>query len=183
MDKKLPQRKRIRWEYRDYSDAGMYFITICIEGRKPILSKVLSVGDGALDVPNIELTEIGKIVERNLLSSNKINGITIDQYVIMPNHIHVILFYDENAAGASPRPTIMDVVCAYKSLTTRRCKEIKPIKKLFQTSFYDRVIRTEEEYYKINNTELYISNGLGTTLIPIRLFNNPSFSLYRLTKK
>lgn len=41
----------------------------------------------------------------------------------------------------------------------------------------------KEEYYKINNTELYISNGLGTTLIPIRLFNNPSFSLYRLTKK
>lgn len=40
-----------------------------------------------------------------------------------------------------------------------------------------------EEYYLLNKTELYISNGLGTTLLPIRLFNNPSFNLYRLTKK
>ena len=38
-------------------------------------------------------------------------------------------------------------------------------------------------YYNLNGTDLYISNGLGTTLIPIRLFNNPSFNLYRLTKK
>lgn len=40
-----------------------------------------------------------------------------------------------------------------------------------------------EEYYKIGNTDMYISNGLGTTLVPIRLFNDPSFNFYRMTKK
>ena len=79
----------------------------------------------------------------------------IDQYVIMPNHIHAILLLEE-AAGASPRPTIMDIVCAYKSLTTRECKKVQPINKLFQTSFYEHVIRGREDYdeiaeYIVNN--------------------------------
>ena len=50
-ENKLPKRKLNRWEKHDYSENGRYFITICTEGRKPILSRVLSVGDGALDVP------------------------------------------------------------------------------------------------------------------------------------
>lgn len=40
-----------------------------------------------------------------------------------------------------------------------------------------------DEYYQLKNTKLYISNGLGTTLLPIRLFNDPSFNFYRITKK
>ncbi|MBQ8381960.1 MAG: hypothetical protein IJX47_02010, partial [Clostridia bacterium] len=45
-----------------------------------------------------------------------------------------------------PRPTVMDVVCAYKSLTTRKCKEVKPIDKLFQTSFHEHILRGREDY-------------------------------------
>ena len=75
--------------------------------------------------------------------------------MIMPNHIHAILMLDE-AAGASPHPTITDIVCAYKSLTTRECKKASPINKLFQSSFYDHVIRGQADYdeiaeYIINN--------------------------------
>ena len=46
-----------------------------------------------------------------------------NKFVIMPNHIHVLLFLQEDTAGVNPRPTIMDVICAYKSLTTRECKK------------------------------------------------------------
>ena len=66
----------------------------------------------------------------------------------MPNHIHVILILDE-AARACPRPTISDIVCAYKSLTTRECKKVRPIDKLFQTSFYEHVIRGRKDYDEI----------------------------------
>ena len=72
----------------------------------------------------------------------------VDRYVIMPNHIHVIFMLQE-AAGASPRPTITDVVCAYKSLTTRACKKMQPVDKLFQTSFYEHVIRGSGDYNEI----------------------------------
>lgn len=40
-----------------------------------------------------------------------------------------------------------------------------------------------QEYYNLNNTELYISSGLGTSTIPYRLFNKPSINLYRLLNK
>ncbi len=79
----------------------------------------------------------------------------VDQYVIMPNHIHAILLLEETA-GASPRPTITDIICAYKSLTTRACKKACPIDKLFQTSFYEHVIRGKEDYDQIAE---YIANN------------------------
>ena len=82
-------------------------------------------------------------------------NLKIEQYTIMPNHIHAILILEETV-GASPRPTITDIVCAYKSLTTRECKKAKPIDKLFQTSFYEHVIRGQKDYdeiaeYIVNN--------------------------------
>ena len=53
------------------------------------------------------------------------------------------------AAGASPRPTITDIVCAYKSLTTRECKKRGFEGKLFQTSFHEHIIRDREDYDEI----------------------------------
>ena len=52
-------------------------------------------------------------------------------------------------AGASPRPTIMDIVCAYKSLTTKECKKNGLSDKLFQASFYEHIIRGREDYEEI----------------------------------
>ena len=67
----------------------------------------------------------------------------------MPNHIHIIFVFTNETAGASPRPTVMDVVCAYKSLTTRECKKNGFLGKLFQTSFYEHIIRNNEDYSDI----------------------------------
>lgn len=67
----------------------------------------------------------------------------------MPNHIHAILILIGETAGASPRPTVMDIICAYKSLTTRECKKNGFDGKLFQTSFYEHIIRSREDYEKI----------------------------------
>ena len=147
LEKELPKRKPIRWDKHDYADSGRYFITVCTEGRKSILSRVLSVGDGAYDVPNIELTETGKIVEKNLLSSNKIKGIIIDQYVIMPNHIHFVVLCEDCGTSRAPSPTnakIPHLVSTFKRFCHREIG--KPI---FQRSFYDRVIRDEKEYVKV----------------------------------
>ena len=101
---------------------------------------------------NIQYTLYGQIVDEELKNIEKrFSKITLGEYVIMPNHIHLILHIDGNAAGASPRPTIMDVICAFKSLATRKCKEIGYNGKLFQTSFYDRVIRNRDEHMEICN--------------------------------
>ena len=69
----------------------------------------------------------------------------------MPNHIHAVIVLDGKTAGASPRPTLPDIMCAYKSLTTRECNKISNIKgrQIFQASFYEKVIRSEEGYLEV----------------------------------
>jgi hypothetical protein len=63
---------------------------------------------------------------------------------------------DNKAAGASPRPTISDIVCAYKSLTMRESGKIGFDGKLFQTSFHEHVVRGYEDYIEIRK---YISEN------------------------
>ena len=113
-EKELPKRKPTRLKNFDYSSAGAYFVTICIKDRKRILSDIIKpVGVGAFDdplTPQIQLTEIGKITEKYLLSSENVPGVKIDRYVVMPDHIHVIIFLypDEYASrkdGSSRAPT------------------------------------------------------------------------------
>ena len=99
---------------------------------------------------DVEYTEFGKIAEQQLLKlEERYPFLKVGQYVIMPNHIHAILVMESEAAGASPRPTVMDVVCAYKSLTTRACRQNGFADKLFQTSFYEHVIRNQQDYNEI----------------------------------
>ena len=101
-ENKLAQRKDLRLKQYDYSSKGAYFVTICIKDRKRILSDIIkpAVGVGAHDdplilqplIPRVQLTRIGSIVQKYLLSSENISGVKIDRYVIMPDHIHVMIF-------------------------------------------------------------------------------------------
>ena len=146
MENRLPQRKHPRLANYDYSTAGAYYITICTHNRQCLLSHIVGCGLAPIEV---RYSEYGQIVEEQLfLLEKRYPSLKIDQYVIMPNHIHAILLLD-GAVGDNQRPTITDVVCAYKSLTTRECKKVRPIEKLFQTSFYEHVIRGREDYNEI----------------------------------
>ena len=146
----LPKRKHPRLDSYDYSSAGAYFITICTQNRRCLLSHIVGRGLAPADKIEVEYTTIGAVAERQLLSlSDRYPYLTLDQYVIMPNHIHAIMVLRGEPAGASPRPTIMDIVCAYKSLTTRECKKSGFDDKLFQTSFYEHIIKCKEDYDEI----------------------------------
>ena len=143
----LPKRKPTRLKEYDYGAPGAYFITICTNDRKCILGDI--VGQG-LAPAEIILSQYGKIAKEQLLDlENRYKTIKIDKYVIMPNHIHIIIFLD-NTAGASPRPTISDIICSFKSLTTRICNtSVKKPQKIFQISFHDHIIRGDKDYQKI----------------------------------
>ena len=166
----LPKRKHPRLRNYDYSMPGAYFITICTHNKRCLLSNIEkqicvpdeisadtgdAVGRGLAPAEN-RYTLYGEIAEKQLfLLEKRYPCLKIDRYVIMPNHIHVIIVLGE-AAGASPRPTIMEAVCAFKSLTTRECKKVNKIDKLFQTSFYEHVIRGDDDYNEIAE---YIRNN------------------------
>ncbi|MEE0111495.1 MAG: transposase [Oscillospiraceae bacterium] len=158
------KRKRPRLKQYDYSLPGYYYVTIHTEKNTPHLSNVQT--GGAFHRASVHLTELGKIAQQQLLLLEKRYAhVKMDKYVIMPTHIHAIIRLTEGTAGASPRPTVPDVIGAYKSLTTRACNQAfcTPGRKLFQTSFYDMVLRNETAYqecwrYIDENPEKWLLN-------------------------
>ncbi len=158
----LPKRKATRLKGFDYSSVGAYFVTVCTEKRKKILSDI-SVGDGVLDVPNNTLTKYGEIADRYLNEMNDFyDFITIDKYVIMPNHIHLILSitaqdsYSNSGTSGTPAPTSLpDMTNKYNTIipnfisTFKRFCNKKYGENIWQRSFHDHIIRNENDYRKI----------------------------------
>ncbi len=146
-NKKIPKRKHPRLNNYDYSSAGAYFITICTQNRQCILSHTVGRGLAPAETNKLKYTLFGEIAEKQLLLlENRYSYLSIGEYIIMPNHIHAILILNSETAGASPRPTVTDIICAYKSLTTKECKNNGFKGTLFQTSFYEHIIRNRDDY-------------------------------------
>ena len=181
MENTLPKRKSTRLRYFDYASKGAYFVTICTQERRQLLSEVFlpysqiypqtkcqPVGEGLappatspLFVPDdavakIQLKPCGEIAEKQLLLLEKrYPSVAIWDYVIMPDHIHAIIFLNNdtieetnqsNAGGASPSPTLSEVICSFKSLTARDCKQKYGVEKIFQRSYAEHIIRDYKDY-------------------------------------
>ena len=141
---KFPKRKINRLKSWNYSNNGGYFITICTDNRKHILSKIC-VGDG---FPVPQLTKTGQIVDDYIKNINlKYSCVTVSEYMIMPNHIHLLLLIDNNGTG-NPSPTVGNIIGWFKYNTTKSVnEEYKSAgNKLWQRSFYDHIIRDEKDY-------------------------------------
>ena len=92
-----PQRKRLRLESYDYSQPGSYFITICTRERNQEVLCSIEPAVGAIinRPPRISLTPLGRIVDETIRAiPDHYPGISVDQYIIMPDHVHLILAAD-----------------------------------------------------------------------------------------
>ncbi|MBN1467241.1 MAG: hypothetical protein JXM74_04120 [Fusobacteriaceae bacterium] len=90
----IHNRKSIRLKGYDYSQDGLYFITICSHNKECIFGEIIEEVGAHCMCPNsrIILNEYGKIVENELLKTKEIRkNIQINHYVIMPNHIHFVI--------------------------------------------------------------------------------------------
>ena len=129
----------------DYAQNGAYFVTICTANRKCILSEI-AVGRGAHTPPQVHLSKYGCIVDQYISNIHSVYAsVTVDRYVIMPNHVHLLLRCSntEPRTGGvwAPRPTVMTVVRSLKTMVT---KEIGHT--IWQKSFYEHIIRNEDDY-------------------------------------
>lgn len=145
MEKILPNRKPTRLSSWHYSDIGYYFITICAENKEKLFGTV--VGGGAFDAPTVQLSDVGQTLEQYIRSTNRIPGVTVDKYVIMPNHVHMILIISEtgeNRQESRANEKIPHTVGTLKRFVNRiACRNV------FQRGYHDHVIRGERDYQKI----------------------------------
>ena len=109
-EKELTKRKQNRLKNYDYSSNGAYFITVCTKDRKNIFwdkKQPNFVGEDIILPPNsVRLSPYGKIVEEAITAIPKYySHVELLQYVIMPNHIHMILFVPYNSGRIISSPT------------------------------------------------------------------------------
>ena len=141
----MKKRKHPRLKGYDYGQAGAYFITFCTKDKEHLLSDI--VGRGALALPEVIWKEPGRILDGFIQNISAVYpGISVDKYVIMPNHVHLLLIVGPGGGAGAPRPTVQNVVGGIKALTRRKVGY--PI---WQTSFYDHIIRDESDYLRIWN--------------------------------
>ncbi len=141
----IPVRKRNRLPYYDYSTNGGYFVTICTEKRKNTLGTI--VGDG-FPVPK----KAGQIAQAYIKRiPSRFPDVIVDKYVVMPNHIHILLRIDKVGGTGNPSPTLGDVIAWFKYHVTREINTLcsTPGDRFFQRSFHDHVIRNDADYEKI----------------------------------
>ncbi len=152
-----PQRKNIRLEKGNYDATGAYFITICTQNRRCLLSRV---GTGVPDGPRIQLMPYGAIAEKYILQMNDFyQHIRAESYVIMPNHIHLLLVvcgpsrtpvptgtdHAENGIVAPVTNKQNSRVSQYISTLKRFCNK-EYGKNIWQARSYDHIIRSRRDY-------------------------------------
>jgi putative transposase len=124
-----PKRKSPRLPEYDYATAGAYFVTVCARARACLFGR--SVHD------EIRLSQPGQLVERCWIDLPiHFPGLALDAFVVMPNHLHGIVWLSR-AGHAPPLPV---VIGSFKSAASRMAG-----RPLWQRSFYDRVIQDEDE--------------------------------------
>ena len=114
-----------------------------------MLSEII-VGDGVLDVPQNMLTDYGRIADKYINQINEFYGyISVDKYVIMPNHVHFILSIEnaENGTSRTPSPTNSEI-SKFVSTFKRFCNKEYGAN-IWQRSFHDHIIRNQKDYEKI----------------------------------
>ena len=140
----LPKRKSIRLNGYDYSSCGAYFVTLCTKDKKKLFWN--SVGANCVRPNEPPLSEIGKSVDYEINKISTIyNAVIIDKYVVMPNHIHMIIMILSDEYGRPQvAPTVSRLVKQFKGSISKQVGF--PV---WQRSYHDHIIRNQSDYDEI----------------------------------
>ena len=176
----IHHRKSMRLKGYDYSSAGLYFITVCVQSRLNLLGRIKN-GETILN-------DAGRMVEKWYLKlENKFPEIKCREYIVMPNHFHCIIEITDVRVRVSQRrqpdnnvrfsndetkydsenkkygASIFDIMDWFKTMTTN--EYIRGVKnknwprfekRFWQLKYWDHIIRSEDDFFRISN---YIKNN------------------------
>jgi REP element-mobilizing transposase RayT len=149
-------RRSIRLPGYDYSQPGMYFVTICVEEKRCLLGEVVN--------GEMLVNEYGRVVWEEWCQSAEIRReVQLDEFVVMPNHVHgVVEIIEPPSVGATgrsplrlkpgpPPQSLGSFVAGFKSAATTRINILRgtPHVPLWQRNYYEHVIRNEDDLHRI----------------------------------
>ncbi len=151
---KIHNRRTIRLQGYDYSQEGLYFVTICCDKMKCLF--------GQIEDGQMTLNEFGEIAYNEWLNlKNRFEYFELDVFQIMPNHMHGIISITQNLVITEIETTkhqtnLGNIVGTYKSMVANKCLEIykknnENMGKLWQRNYYEHIIRDEKAYQNISN--------------------------------
>jgi REP element-mobilizing transposase RayT len=145
MDK--PVRKHMRLANYDYTTPGVYFVTICSHNRIPLFGNIES------GVMNLSL--FGEAVSVTWQNLPQFFNVRLDEYTIMPNHLHGILWINppENDQSQS---SFISIIKSFKSLSSKRIHQSGFSEVVWQRSYYETIIRNKDQ---LNAAREYIKNN------------------------
>ena len=161
----LKKRKATRLKGADYNRNQAVFLTICTKERRCVLSRIVGTGvldgpsvtgvldgpsvTGVLDGPQIELTKYGQIADKYIHQLNDFyDDLSVESYVIMPNHIHIMLWVKGvgNGPSRTPVPTVQNSVPSrFVSTFKRFCNKEYGVN-IWQYRSNDHIIRNRQDY-------------------------------------
>lgn len=165
----IHHRRSIRLKGYDYSQSGLYFITMCTYKKEPLFGEIVN---GIID-----LNEYGKIVKNEWLKTSEMRpSVELDEFIIMPDHIHGIIVITDDGCGRGTmgqrwdtmhraltdatteqfgKPTsntIPTIIRGFKAAVTKQINIIRntPSVPVWQRNYYEHIIRNEESYIRIS---------------------------------
>jgi REP element-mobilizing transposase RayT len=146
-DPNIHHRRSIRLKDFDYSFPGAYFVTIVTCNRSNLF--------GEMENEIVNLNQTGKLVCNEWLRlQTRFPGVEIDEFVIMPNHLHGVIIMNPSES----KPTLGSIVGSFKSSTSRLINALQKIKGIpvWQRNYYEHIIRNKED---LNRIREYIANN------------------------
>lgn len=155
---KFNSRKIIRKSGYNYSFTGCYFITICAKDKKFLF--------GDIQNRKMYLNEIGRVIQLEILRLNTEKDIQVEKYVIMPNHVHLLLFLksDEKCFVEVQGNSLDEIRMLAKARIPEEIQQFKARvswcvgKNVWHGRYHDHIVRNQREYEMIYN---YIENNPG----------------------
>lgn len=164
--KKINSRRSIRLSQYDYSQEGMYFITICCHQKMCRFGEIIN--------ESMALNTIGRIAHSIWQTiPDHYPSIELESFVVMPNHMHGILTVNNRL---NKNQSIGTVVRNYKATVTRQTRVKSSIQRLWQRNYYEHIIRNERDYIRVaeyieanpalwNQDALHPENNIRSSLV------------------
>lgn len=149
----MPTRKDVRLSEYDYSSQGCYFITICTKDKVQYLGRIRETicddDHNRRIVCDVVYSKVGCIAKEELINIPiHFSFVRIDSYVIMPDHIHILIELSEHLDHSIRRPSLSNIIGLYKSGVSRICRQ-KELYIAWQRNFHEHIIHSDAEKHQI----------------------------------